>query len=43
VTDSLTIIVSEETGEISLAYRGALTRSVTEEMLRERLVTLQNK
>ena len=43
VTDSLTIIVSEETGEISLAYRGALTRNVTEEMLRERLVTLQNK
>ena len=43
VTDSLTIIVSEETGEISLAYRGSLTRNVTEEYLRERLVTLQNK
>jgi diadenylate cyclase len=43
VTYSLTIIVSEESGEISLAYRGSLTRSVTEEMLRERLVTLQNK
>lgn len=43
VTDSLTIIVSEESGEISLAYRGALTRKVTEEELRERLVTLQNK
>ena len=43
VTDSLTIIVSEESGEISLAYRGALTRNVSEEDLRERLVTLQNK
>ena len=43
VTDSLTIIVSEESGEISLAYRGALTRNVCEEDLRERLVTLQNK
>ena len=43
VTDSLTIIVSEETGEISLAYRGALTRKVSEDALRERLVTLQNK
>ena len=43
VTDSLTIIVSEETGEISLAYRGSLTRNVNEELLRERLVTLQNK
>ena len=28
VTDSLTIIISEETGEISLAYRGLLTRNV---------------
>ena len=43
VTDSLTIIVSEESGEISLAYRGALTRNVSEDYLRERLVTLQNK
>ena len=43
VTDSLTIIVSEETGEISYAYKGVLTRRVTEEKLRERLVELQNK
>ena len=43
VTDSLTIIVSEESGEISLAYRGSLTRNVTENELKERLVTLQNK
>lgn len=37
VTDSLTIIVSEETGGISLAYKGRLTRGVTQEQLRERL------
>ncbi len=43
VTDSLTIIVSEETGEISLAYKGVLTRKVSEEVLRERLVMLQHK
>lgn len=43
VTDSLTIIVSEETGEISLAYKGSLTRNVSEDHLKERLVTLQNK
>lgn len=43
VTDSLTIIVSEETGAISLASRGELTRNVTAEELRERLVQLQNK
>ena len=43
VTDSLTIIISEESGEVSLAYRGALTRNVTENELKERLVTLQNK
>lgn len=43
VTDSLTIIVSEETGAISLASRGELTRNVTAEQLRERLVQLQNK
>ena len=43
VTDSLTIIVSEETGGISLAYRGSLTQDVSEEYLREMLVTVQNK
>ena len=43
VTDSLTIIVSEETGDISLAYRGSLTQSVDADHLKERLVTLQNK
>lgn len=43
VTDSLTIIVSEETGGISLAYRGTLTQGVNAEYLKERLITLQNK
>ena len=43
VTDSFTIIVSEETGGISIAYRGTLQRYVTERVLRERLVELQNK
>ena len=43
VTDSLTIVVSEETGFISLAYRGELDRNVTADELRERLTVLQNK
>lgn len=43
VTDSLTIIVSEETGAISIAYRGELKRHISGEQLKERLVVLQNK
>lgn len=43
VTDSLTIIVSEETGQISVAYKGTLERNLDSIMLRERLVKLQNK
>lgn len=43
-TDSLTIIVSEETGKISLAYDGELERSLNAEQLKERLqVMLNNK
>ena len=42
-TDSLTIIVSEETGAVSVAYKGELTRRVTEEKLRAQLTSLQNK
>lgn len=43
VTDSMTIIVSEETGYISIAYKGELDRKITAEQLKERLVILQNK
>ncbi len=42
-TDSLTIIVSEETGGISMAFRGTLQRNVTEQILRDRLIEAQNK
>ncbi len=42
-TDSFTIIVSEETGHISIAYKGMLSRNVTADTLRSRLTTLQNK
>ena len=42
-TDSLTIIVSEETGGISMAYRGTLQRNVNEMTLRDRLIEAQNK
>lgn len=43
VTDSLTIIVSEETGQISIAYRGVLDRDVNADELRARLIRLQDK
>lgn len=42
-TDSLTIIVSEETGNISYTYKGKLVRDISPEKLKERLVILQNK
>lgn len=37
VTDSLTLVVSEETGSISLAKNGELHRNVSEDVLRELL------
>lgn len=43
VTDSLTIIVSEETGNISVAYKGELRRNVHADALKEQLIILQNK
>lgn len=43
VTDSVTIIVSEETGKISIAQRGRLRHNVNKEELRACLVALQNK
>ncbi len=43
VTDSLTVIVSEETGKISVAYGGQLERGLDAERLRTRLSEIQNK
>jgi diadenylate cyclase len=43
VTDSLTVIVSEETGKISVAYDGKLERGLNGERLKERLIQIQNK
>ncbi len=43
VSDSMTIIVSEETGKISIAYGGELERNVDIDRLKERLSTIQNK
>ena len=43
VTDSLTVIVSEETGRVSVAYEGELSRSVDAEELREKLQMIQGK
>ncbi|MGN0376510.1 MAG: diadenylate cyclase CdaA [Suilimivivens sp.] len=42
-TDSLTVIVSEETGKISVAYEGALERNLDGESLKEKLKSIQNK
>jgi diadenylate cyclase len=43
VTDSMTVIVSEETGKISVAYEGNLTRSLDGEAVKEKLRLIQNK
>lgn len=43
VTDSLTIIVSEENGKISVAFGGTLERGVNFERLKERMGEIQNK
>lgn len=43
VTDSLTVIVSEETGKISVAYEGKLSRNLDAEGLRGYLQQILNK
>ena len=43
VSDSVTIIVSEETGQISVAQEGKLERNVSSAKLREILEKAQNK
>lgn len=43
VTDSLTIIVSEETGRVSIALGGELYRNVDADFMREKLQLIQNK
>lgn len=42
-TDSMTVIVSEETGKISVAYEGQLDRNLDGEHLKEKLRMIQNK
>lgn len=43
VSDSLTIIVSEETGKVSVAYEGVLIRNVDAERLNNELIKIQHK
>ncbi len=43
VTDSLTVIVSEETGKISVAYLGSLERNLDADKLSRRLLAIQDK
>ena len=42
-TDSMTLIVSEETGKISVAYKGELTRNLKAEDIEKHLSKIQNK
>lgn len=42
-TDSMTIIVSEETGKVSIAYEGRLSRNLDSDELTEQLRIIQNK
>ena len=43
VTDSMTVIVSEETGKISVAYLGKLERGLSADGLREMLHSIQGR
>lgn len=42
-TDSMTVIVSEETGKISVAYEGRLERNLDGDRLKDKLRMIQNK
>lgn len=42
-TDAMTLIVSEETGKISVAYKGELTRNLKTEDIEKQLGKIQNK
>lgn len=43
VSDALIVVVSEETGKVSVAQGGRLTRGITEEELREQFHAIQNR
>lgn len=43
VTDAFTIIVSEETGAVSVAIAGKIIRNIDGEKLRQHLIKIQNK
>jgi diadenylate cyclase len=43
VTDALTIVVSEETGHVSVTYEGELFRNIDANGLKEKLEMIQNK
>ena len=43
ITDSFTIVVSEQTGAVSVAQNGELSRRVTREFLYDKLKEIQNK
>lgn len=42
-TDSMTLIVSEETGYVSIAYKGELYRKLDADAVKEKIAILQNK
>lgn len=43
VSDSMTIVVSEETGKVSIAMRGQIYHDVDADFLRDKLMYLQNR
>ena len=43
VSDSMTIIVSEETGKVALAYEGMIYRDLTPDSLKERISSIQQR